>query len=147
MLRGAGVFKLFSNRFAPFVWQCRADSWLQNEENEREWTHSAKLAWGNDDAPFMQHTGIELEHVVDVHSHKVLCQVPLEIDRNRRICRYITNCPCTSCLQLSVNATDCESPSVCHKKRHTVLAWKGLGLPPLQIPFCKKGKWIRCSHR
>lgn len=33
----------------------------------------------------MQHAGVELEHVVDVHSHKVLCQVPLEIDRNRRI--------------------------------------------------------------
>lgn len=93
----------------------------------------------------MQHTGIELEHVVDVHSHKVLCQVPLEIDRNRRICRYITNCPRTFCLQSSVNATDCESPRVCRKERHTELP-EDFVFHLCTRSFALKGKRIRRSH-
>lgn len=59
----------------------------------------------------MQHAGVELEHVVDVHSHKVLCQVSLEVDRNRRIHRYITN---TTRFQSGVDATDCEGATERH---------------------------------
>lgn len=95
----------------------------------REWTHSAKLAWGNDDAAFMQHTGVELEHVVDVHGHKVLCQVPLEVDRNRRIYRYITNT--VSMLQTV------RGP---WREKRALRRTEVLGLPLLHMFFCSKNK-------
>lgn len=74
--------------------------------NWTERTHSAKLAWGNDDATFVQHTGVELEHVVGVHSHKVLGQVPLKIQTFSAIkqtvgvrldCIKSTDCKCLMC--------------------------------------------------
>lgn len=40
-------------------------------------THSAKLAGGYDDAPLVQHAGIQVQHVIHVHCHKILSQVPL----------------------------------------------------------------------
>lgn len=42
------------------------------------WTHSAEFAGADEDPAFVQHAGIQVEHVIDVYSHKVLRQVPLQ---------------------------------------------------------------------
>lgn len=44
----------------------------QETEGTGSATHSAKLTRGNDDAPLMQHAGVQVQHVIHVHCHKVL---------------------------------------------------------------------------
>lgn len=53
----------------------------QETEGTGSATHSAKLTRGNDDAPLMQHAGVQVQHVIHVHCHKVLRQIPLTRDK------------------------------------------------------------------
>lgn len=43
----------------------------------RSWTYRAELAGADEDPALVQHASIQVEHVVDIYSHKVLRQVPL----------------------------------------------------------------------
>jgi hypothetical protein len=40
-------------------------------------THSAELAANDEDSALVQHTGIQMQHVVHIHSHKIFCQISL----------------------------------------------------------------------
>lgn len=42
------------------------------------WTYSAEFTGADEDSALIQHASIQVEHVVDVNSHKILCQVPLQ---------------------------------------------------------------------
>lgn len=42
------------------------------KESQRA-TYSAKFTGGNDDASLVQHAGIEVQHVIHIHCHKVFC--------------------------------------------------------------------------
>lgn len=44
-------------------------------------THGAQFAAADEDASFIQHAGVQMQHVRDVHSDQVLGQVPLKIQR------------------------------------------------------------------
>lgn len=40
-------------------------------------THSAEFAADDEDPALIQHAGIQVEHIVHIHSHEVLCQISL----------------------------------------------------------------------
>lgn len=40
-------------------------------------TYSAQLTTTDEDAALVQHTGVEVQHVVDVNCYKILCQISL----------------------------------------------------------------------
>lgn len=46
-----------------------------------QFTYSAELTTTNEDAAFIQHTGVEMQHVVDINCYKILCQVSLGRER------------------------------------------------------------------
>lgn len=48
-------------------------------------THGAELAGGDEDAPLVQHAGVQLQHVAHVHGHEVLGEVPLRA-RKTTVC-------------------------------------------------------------
>lgn len=50
-------------------------------------THGAEFAAADEDASFIQHAGVQVEHVRDVHSDQVLGQVPLEGQRQENTVR------------------------------------------------------------
>lgn len=51
------------------------------EEIILQFTYSAELTTTNEDAAFIQHTGVEMQHVVDINCYKILCQVSLGRER------------------------------------------------------------------
>lgn len=40
-------------------------------------THSAEFAANDENPAFVEHTGVQMQHVVYIYSHKILCQVSL----------------------------------------------------------------------
>ena len=60
-------------------WRCGACA--EHGGGGRGGTHGAELPGCDDDAPFVQHAGEELQHVVHVHGHEVLREVPLHGQR------------------------------------------------------------------
>lgn len=40
-------------------------------------TYSAQFTTADEDATFIQHTSIEMQHVVDINGYKILCQISL----------------------------------------------------------------------
>lgn len=48
-------------------------SWLWELEREEQWTHRAEFTAADEDPTLIKHTGVQLQHVIDVDSHKVLC--------------------------------------------------------------------------
>lgn len=45
-------------------------------------TYSAQLTTANEDAALVQHTGVEMQHVVDINCYKILCQISLGREKN-----------------------------------------------------------------
>lgn len=52
-----------------------------NREIILHFTYSAQLTTTNEDAAFIEHTGIEMQHVVDINCYKILCQISLEREK------------------------------------------------------------------
>lgn len=63
------------------IYDCHYKEKLWIEEIILHFTHSAQLTTTNEDAAFIQHTGIEVQHVVDINCHKVLRQISLGRER------------------------------------------------------------------
>lgn len=52
------------------------------EEILVHFTYSAQLTTANEDAALVQHTGVEMQHVVDINCYKILRQISLGRDKN-----------------------------------------------------------------